>query len=94
MKKYVQITEKKWSLMFNEFRGTPQIFSCSYACNNSSIAPVLFKGTICNSTVVFGISNVLEQVQYTWQTSSNITPVSGQGTNSFTVTRNASETDS
>lgn len=89
--KHVQITEKNGAWMFNEFRGTPQIFSCSYACNNSSIAPVLSgPSTICNSTVVFGISNVLEQVQYTWQTSSNITPVSGQGTNSFTVTRNAS----
>jgi hypothetical protein len=84
--KHVQVTEKNGSWLFNEFKGMPQIFSCSYTCGIQSLEiSISGANAICNSAEQFTLVNAPSGISPVWSISPNLNYISGQGTSTYSV---------
>jgi hypothetical protein len=84
--KHVQVTEKNGLWLFDEFRGTPQIFSCGYICGIPALdISISGPGNVCNSAERFTIVNTPTGASPVWAISPNLNYISGQGTDTYTV---------
>jgi len=80
---------KNANWLWQELQGTPGYFSCNYLCSNTSIYPTISgDNVVCSGSVPFTASNIGPGVTLTWNKSSNLNYVSGQGTTTYTVTSN------
>lgn len=61
------LTNRNANWLFSELQGTPQVFSCNYVCNNSSIASVVTgPASLCNGTANFTLQNATPNTPISW----------------------------
>lgn len=84
---HTQVTLRNGRWLLQEITGTAAFFSCAYKCSDPSISPALAGNElICNgSNVNYTSSNLPAAPSLSWTSSSNLSYVSGQGTNGYTI---------
>jgi hypothetical protein len=81
-----QLTTDNGKWIFNEIKGTPQIFSCSYGCSGTGIQPkIIGAELVCSEDQVYTVQDLTPGTTLSWGISSNLIYVSGQGTESYAI---------
>jgi hypothetical protein len=87
---HTQITLRNGRWLFQEIEQMPAFFSCSYVCEGTATSPnITGPNEICAEDATYTLNNPSGAANFTWDRSSNLNYISGQGTQTYTVSRNA-----
>ena len=87
--RHVQFTARNANWLLDIMNGTNPVVMCSYLCSGTATSPFITgPNEICSENAAYTLNNPSGAANFTWDRSTNLNYISGQGTTMYTVSRN------